>query len=55
MYLYHHILVGDNNVKSPLQWCKGHAKQFPNVAFLAQQFLGIPGFQIEIECIFSIA
>jgi hypothetical protein len=39
--------VDDNNVKSPLQWCKDHAKQFPNVAFLAHQFLGIPCFQIE--------
>jgi hypothetical protein len=47
--LYHHILVNDNDVKSHLQWWKDHAKQFSNVAFLACQFLGMPGFQIETK------
>jgi hypothetical protein len=46
--------VDDNDVKSPLQWWKDHAKQFPIVTFLACQFLGIPNSQIEIVCIFDI-
>ncbi len=53
--LYHCIKADDNNVKSPLQWWKDHAKQFSNVAILAHQFLGIPSFHIEIECIFNFA
>jgi hypothetical protein len=53
--LDHHILVDDNNVKSPLQWWKDHAKQFSNVAFLACQFLGIPSSQIGTRHIFSVA
>ncbi len=53
--LFHRILVDDNNVKSPLQWWKDHAKQFSNVAFLAHQFLGIPGSQIGTRHIFSVA
>jgi hypothetical protein len=46
--------VDDNDVKSPLQLWKYHAKQFLTVAFLACQFLGIPNYQIEIVCIFDI-
>jgi hypothetical protein len=41
--------VDDNDVKSPLQWWKDHAKQFFNVAFLARQFLGIPGFKLKLD------
>jgi len=47
--------VDDNNVNSPLQWWKDHAKQFSNVTFLAHQLLGIPGSQIGTRHIFSIA
>jgi hypothetical protein len=54
LYLYCHKHVDDNNLKSPLQWWNDHAKQFPTVAFLACQFLGIPNYQIEIVCIFNI-
>jgi hypothetical protein len=46
--------VDDNIVKLPLQWWKDHAKQFPTIALLACQILGIPDFQIETECIFNI-
>jgi hypothetical protein len=53
LFLYRRIHVDDNNVKSPLQWWKYHAKQFLNVTFLAHQFLGISRSQIKIECIFK--
>jgi hypothetical protein len=45
--LYHRIQVDDNNVKSPLQWWKNHAKYFPNVTILAHQFMGTPSYHIE--------
>jgi hypothetical protein len=42
-------------VKSPLQyWCNDHENQFPNVAFLAQQFLNIPRSEIETKRIFDV-
>ncbi len=53
LFLYRRIHVDDNDVKSPLQWWKYHAKKFPNIAFLAHQFLGISGSQIKIEYIFK--
>jgi hypothetical protein len=31
-----------------------HEGQFPNVAFLAKQIIGISGFQIEIEKVFIL-
>jgi len=52
--LYCHKHVDGNDVKSPLQWWKDHARQFPTVAFLSCQFLGIPDFRIETKCIFNI-
>ncbi len=38
----------------PLSWWWCHENQFPNVGFLAKQILGILGFQIEIEHVFSL-
>lgn len=48
MSLYRWIIINENDLKSPLQYCgNDHKYQFPNVAFLAQQFLDIPRSQIE--------
>ncbi len=35
-------------------WCNDHENQFLNVAFLVQQFLDIPRFQIETKRIFNV-
>jgi hypothetical protein len=40
---------------NPLAWWRTHNGQFSNVAILAKQMLGIPGFQGEIERVFSLA
>jgi hypothetical protein len=41
------------NIKCLLKWWAKHESLFPIVAFLAHQILGIVGFQIKIERIFS--
>jgi hypothetical protein len=35
--------------ENPLMWCITHEAQFPHVALVAQQILGIVGSQIETE------
>jgi hypothetical protein len=46
--------VDVKNIKCPLQWWEKHESMFPIVDFCARQILGIIGFQIEIEKIFSL-
>lgn len=53
--LFRRLVVEPINVACPLLWWKEHESRFPTVAFVARQFLGIPGSQIECERIFSIA
>ncbi len=48
-----HVDVKD--IKNPFQQCKKHESRFHVVGFLAKKILGIVGYQIEIECIFSLA
>jgi hypothetical protein len=43
------------DIKCPLQWWQKHEAMFPTIGFLARQTLGIVGFQIETERIFSLA
>ena len=47
--------VPGKSAENPLHWWKAHESQFPTVAFLARQVLGIVGSQIETERVFSIA
>jgi len=42
------------NIKCPLEWWRKHEAMVPTIDFLAQQILGIIGFQIEIERVFSL-
>ena len=45
--LYYQMSV--SAIKCPLTWWKDKEKIFPHVAFMAWQFLGIHGSQIECE------
>ena len=38
-----------------MAWWKANATRIPTLAYLAQQFFGIPGSYIEMERIFSVA
>ncbi len=40
---------------NPLAWWQTHKGQFFNVAIMANQMLGIPRFQVQIERVFSLA
>lgn len=53
--LFRRLVVEPTNVACPLMWWKEQESRFPTVAYVARQFLGIPGSQIECERIFSIA
>ncbi len=46
--------VDVKNIKRPLQWWEKHKSMFPTIVFCANQILGIVGFQIETERIFSL-
>ncbi len=47
-----HMLIVPFNL---LVWLAKHEKRFPNIAFLACQFMGIVGSHIKIEKVFSMA
>ncbi len=53
IFKFYYVNVKD--IKCPLQWWEKHESMFPIVGFCARQILGIVGFQIEIERIFSLA
>ncbi len=42
------------NINCPLQWWEKHESMFRTIGFCARQILGIVGFQIETERIFSL-
>ena len=44
--------VPGKSAENPLHWWKAHESQFPTVAFLARQVLGIVGSQIEMGACF---
>jgi hypothetical protein len=43
------------DIKCLLEWWAKHKSLFPTVAFLACQIVGIVGFQIDTNFIFSLA
>jgi hypothetical protein len=53
--LFRRLHVADGECDGPLLWWREHEKEFPNVAFLARQILGIVGSQVELERLFSIS
>lgn len=53
--LFRRLQIPVEEAASPLAWWKANATRFPSLAYLARQFLGIPGSQIETERIFSVA
>lgn len=54
--LFRRLVIDKEDLQEgPLTWWKHNEAKFPNVGFLARQYLGIPGSQIEIERIFSVA
>ena len=52
--LFRQLQIPFEEAASPLAWCKANATRFPTLAYLARQFLGIPGSHIETERIFSV-
>jgi hypothetical protein len=54
LLIFKHYQMDDKDIKCPLQWWEKHESMFPIVGFYARQSLGIVGFQIEIEKIFSL-
>jgi hypothetical protein len=56
LYLFRRLVIDKEDLhEGPLNWWKHNEAKFPNVGFLARQYLGIPGSQIETERIFSVA
>jgi hypothetical protein len=54
--LFHQLVIDKEDLQEgPLNWWKHNEAKFPNVGFLACQYLGILGSQIETERIFSVA
>ena len=41
--LFQRLQIPVEEATSPLAWCKANTTQFPTLAYLARQFLGIPG------------
>jgi hypothetical protein len=53
--LFRRLQIPVEEAASPLAWCKANATRFLTLAYLARQFLGIRGSQIETKRIFSVA
>jgi hypothetical protein len=49
------LYVTPTTCVDPLIWWRIHETQFPNVSFPIKQTLGIPGPQIDMECVFNPA
>jgi hypothetical protein len=54
LLIFKRYQVDVKNIKCPLQWWEKYENMFHVVGFCAKQILGIIGFQIEKERIFSL-
>ncbi len=52
--LFRRLSIISSACANPLVWWQMHEGQFPNVAFLAKQILGVLGSKIETEWVMSI-
>ncbi len=54
LMIFKHYQVDVRKIKCPFQWREKNENMFPIVGFFVRQILGIVGFQIEKEKIFSL-
>ncbi len=55
LLMFRSFQVDVKEIKCPLKWWVKHESLFPTMAFLAHQFFGTIGSQIETERFFSLA
>jgi hypothetical protein len=54
LLIFKHYQVDVKDIKCALEWWEKHESLSPTIGFCVKQILGIIGFQIEIERIFSL-
>jgi hypothetical protein len=52
--VFKHYQVDVKDIKCLVQWWEKYESMFPTIGFCVRQILGIIGFQIETERIFSL-